>query len=148
MLNHAFVVLHTRVEPVGTDADDEVYNEEPKAKEDGEHGKGFGVEKVGERLADAKSSFALDAVYLGDDGRPSGNDREAFEAIGPEHSILVANPASTDIIPFLTTRTIGGLVDGTRRVLEYVNGVIREHPHQEIFTQANLAALVRAASQA
>lgn len=99
-------------------------------------------------VADAKSSFALDAVYLGDDGRPSGNDREAFEAIGPEHSILVANPASTDIIPFLTTRTIGGLVDGTRRVLEYVNGVIREHPHQEIFTQANLAALVRAASQA
>lgn len=84
----------------------------------------------------------LDAIYLGDDGRQTGNDREAFEAIGPQRSILVAHPAPADIIPFLINRTIGGWVDGTRRVLEFVNSHARQHPQQEIFTPATVDELV------
>lgn len=90
----------------------------------------------------------LDAIYLGDDGRQSGNDREAFEAVGAERSILVANQLPADIIPFLADKKIGGLVHGTRRALEFVNRQVQDHPHNKIFTRANIQDLVRAATQA
>ncbi|MBZ0165761.1 MAG: hypothetical protein K8I00_03065, partial [Candidatus Omnitrophica bacterium] len=92
--------------------------------------------------------MTLDVIYLGDDGRQSGNDREAFEAVGAERSILVANQTPADIIPFLADKTIGGLTQGTRRALEFVNRLVREHPHKETFTQANIRELVRSATQA
>lgn len=96
----------------------------------------------------ADPASSLDVIYLGDDGRQSGNDREAFEAVGAERSILVANQSPTDIIPFLSDNTIGGLVHGTRRVLEFINGHVQDHPHNEIFTRANVATIVRYAAQA
>lgn len=89
----------------------------------------------------------MDIVYLGDDGRSGGNDREAFEAVGAGRSILVANPGSTDIIPFLINQTIGGWVEGTRRTLEFVNQCTLANPHQNIFTLANIQELVRQARQ-
>ena len=102
----------------------------------------------GALAGDPEQAVALDVVYLGDDGRSTGNDREAFETVGPQRSILVADPAPADIIPFLINRKIGGWVDGTRRVLEWVNRQIRQHPQQEIFTPANLDEMIRRAAQA
>lgn len=101
-----------------------------------------------EIIGQAVPEMKLDVIYLGDDGRQSGNDREAFEAVGADRSILVANQTPADIIPFLADKTIGGLTLGTRRVLEFVNRQVQDHPHNKIFTQANIRELVRFATQA
>ena len=83
----------------------------------------------------------LDLIYIGDDGRQSGNDREAFEAVGVDRSILVAKAETDDIIPNLIDRRIGGLEAGTQKVMEFVNERIESNPKQLVFTAESLSAL-------
>ena len=63
----------------------------------------------------------LDMIYLGDDGRQSGNDLDAFEETGWDRSILVADLKTNDIIPSLEHRQVGGLTRGTRAVLDQMS---------------------------
>lgn len=40
----------------------------------------------------------LDIIYIGDDGSPDGNDRAAFEAVGPNRSFLVSTLQDTTML--------------------------------------------------
>ncbi len=91
----------------------------------------------------ADSGHDLDMIYIGDDGRQSGNDREAFEAVGYGRSILVAKTVTDDIIPDLKERYVGGLEGGTRKVLEAVNQRIDQNPRQRVFTDENYRDLIQ-----
>lgn len=85
----------------------------------------------------------LDMIYIGDDGRQAGNDREAFEAVGADRSILVAKAKTDDIIPFLSDRHVGGLEAGTQKVMEFINAYIEQKPKQQVFAAENLSKLVQ-----
>ena len=89
----------------------------------------------------------LDLIYIGDDGRLSGNDKEAFEAVGPGRSILVAKDIPDDIIPFLEPNHIGGLVAGTKSVLEFVNQWVVLNPCKKIFTKNIIEKIIRSELQ-
>ncbi|MGE0268183.1 MAG: hypothetical protein AB7S78_06995 [Candidatus Omnitrophota bacterium] len=94
-----------------------------------------------------KKRVDLDLIYIGDDGRLSGNDREAFEAVGADRAILVAKDKSDDIIPFLEPNYIGGLEAGTTAVLEFVNQRAVSKPGEKIFTKSNIDQMVQMARQ-
>lgn len=89
------------------------------------------------------SGHDLDIIYIGDDGRQTGNDREAFEAVGYDRSILVAKTITDDIIPALRERYVGGLEGGTRKVLEFVNQWTDQHPQQRIFTDQTCSEMIQ-----
>lgn len=40
----------------------------------------------------------LDIIYIGDDGSPDGNDRAAFETVGPNRSFLVSTIEDTKVL--------------------------------------------------
>lgn len=94
-----------------------------------------------------KPKDVLDLIYIGDDGRFSGNDKEAFEEVGPGRSILVAKDTTDDIIPFLRPNHIGGLVAGTRSVLEFVNQWVVLNPRKKIFTKNTIDKIIRSELQ-
>lgn len=98
-------------------------------------------------IGSRKKRIDLDLIYIGDDGRLSGNDKEAFEAVGADRAILVAKDKSDDIIPFLESNYIGGLEAGTKSVLEFVNQAAVLDPGQRIFTRSNIENMVRSARQ-
>lgn len=68
---------------------------------------------------DTSHHNVLDMVYIGDDGSTEGNDYPAFKALGFRHSVLVASEFLADYDPGLEPYYIGGLLQGTRKYLEY-----------------------------
>ena len=55
---------------------------------------------------DKSKAEVLDIVYIGDDGSKEGNDYPAFEAVGPQDSVLVSSLHATRqfLEHFLETR--------------------------------------------
>lgn len=78
----------------------------------------------------------LDIVYIGDDGSPLGNDRAAFEAVGFDRSVLVAESFEKVFDPLLLPVYIGKNINGTKSFLDVVNAWMVKHPHQPVFNDA------------
>ncbi len=68
---------------------------------------------------DKSHQHVLDMVYIGDDGSKEGNDYPAFKAVGFKHSVLVAPEFLADYDPGLESGYVGGLLQGTKKFLEY-----------------------------
>ena len=102
-----------------------------------------------EALAWKQARNRLDMIYLGDDGRPNGNDLDAFEEVGWDRSILVAELKTNDIIPSLEHRQVGGLTQGTRAVLDRINILLakRSAEKSSFFTQDCIASLIKYARE-
>jgi hypothetical protein len=79
-----------------------------------------GYRKQALDLAKDKShQHILDMVYIGDDGAKEGNDYPAFKAVGYKNSVLVAQEFLADYDPGLKSGYVGGLLQGTKKFIEY-----------------------------
>ncbi|MDZ4241596.1 MAG: hypothetical protein U1D99_02095, partial [Candidatus Omnitrophota bacterium] len=84
----------------------------------------------------------MDAVYLGDDAKPTGNDWPAFDKIGFDRSVSVAKERTEEIDARLRPNHVGGLEYGTAA---FLNAVVRWaagsplNTFQPLFTPANRA---------
>ena len=81
----------------------------------------------------AKKQAPLDIVYIGDDGSPNGNDRAAFETVGFDRCVLVADTFEKVFEPLLLPVYVGKTVMGTKQYLDIMNEWIAKHPHQPVF---------------
>ncbi len=69
-------------------------------------------------LSDAPAKYALDIVYIGDDGSEDGNDWAAFAEVGFDKAVLVAKDFKRNYDARLRTGYTGHFVRGTKTYLE------------------------------
>ena len=109
------------------------------------------VEFQGYRLNAIKESkenpqdLSLDAVYIGDDPDPDGNDFAAFKKAGAERAICVSSEAIDIIHKGLRDNYIGGEEKGTAAFLQAVVEHVKRFPNQLIFTDGAIPSLIQSA---
>jgi hypothetical protein len=85
----------------------------------------------------------LDAVYLGDDHSPNGNDYSAFQKVGFDRSICVS-PLPIEKIPIeLQKNYIGSTHLGTKLFLINVLNYAKSNPGHPLFTFSNITKFVK-----
>jgi len=89
-----------------------------------------------------RAKDALDAIYIGNDGHPHGNDMEGFGEVGFDRSFLVEEEEAW-IEPKLKKHFVPGNERAAGKLLCAINNMIRQKERAPYFTKDSLAGIMK-----
>jgi len=99
-----------------------------------------GYREVAHKLPET-SEINMDVVYLGDDARPTGNDWDAFELVGPERAVCVSTKRASSLPLELQPCAIQGEENGTKQFFKVL--CQRAMPGEKLFDKESVSSIVK-----